>query len=207
MDLFSLEFYRHKELFLENSYPWEALKRLQQYIRSLQGNRIDTRCFPQVYFVNAESIWIGEDVLIEPGAFIQGPCWIGNRCQIRHGAYIRENVVMGDDCVIGHVTEVKHSILLNGVTAPHFNYIGDSILGNGVHLGAGATCANLRFDQKPVRVHWEGRSFPTGLSKLGALIGDRAQVGCHCVLNPGTVLGREACCLPGAQVRETRKLT
>jgi NDP-sugar pyrophosphorylase family protein len=203
MNLFSLENYRHKDLFSDCCYPWESLKYLKNYARSLKGNLIDTSCFPNVYFVNAELIWIGADVVIEPGAYIQGPCFIGDRCQIRHGAYIRGDVVMGDDCTVGHVTEVKHSILLNGVTASHFNYIGDSILGNGVQLGAGAKCANLRFDQKPVRVKWEGQSFDTGLSKLGALIADLAKVGCNCVLNPGTVLGRGALCFPCLQVQGT----
>lgn len=203
MDLFSLENYRYKELFSDCYYPWEALKCLKNYVRSLNENLIDTRCFPNAYFVNAELIWIGEDVVIEPGAYIQGPCFIGDRCQIRHGAYIRGDVVMGDDCTIGHVTEVKHSILLNGVTASHFNYIGDSILGNGVQIGAGAKCANLRFDQKPVRVIWENQSVDTGLLKLGALIADRAKVGCNCVLNPGTVLGRGALCFPCLQVHGT----
>lgn len=203
MDLFSLENYRYKELFSDCYYPWEALNCLKNYVRSLNENLIDTRCFPNAYFVNAELIWIGEDVVIEPGAYIQGPCFIGDRCQIRHGAYIRGDVVMGDDCTIGHVTEVKHSILLNGVTASHFNYIGDSILGNGVQIGAGAKCANLRFDQKPVRVIWENQSVDTGLLKLGALIADRAKVGCNCVLNPGTVLGRGALCFPCLQVHGT----
>lgn len=130
--------------------------------------------------------------MIEPGVYIQGPCIIGKNCVIRHGAYIREGVICGDYCQIGHSAELKHSILLNHACATHFVYVGDSILGNEVNLGAGVKCANLRLDRSEVVVAWNGKRVKTGLKKLGAIVGDRVQIGCNCVLNPGTLIGKES---------------
>ncbi len=199
--LFSLENYVHRNLFSECIYPWDALKRLDVYLRSLKGLKpIDPVLFPQTYLVNAESIFIDEGTVIEPGAYIQGPCVIGKRCQIRHGAYLRGGVLMGDECVVGHATEVKHSILLNYVAAAHFNYVGDSILGNHVNLGAGVKCANVKINSGSVFVHWENRKVDTGLLKLGALIADGVRLGCNCVTNPGTILGRDSICYPALSI-------
>ncbi len=150
--------------------------------------------------VNPEQISIGEGTIIEPGAYIRGPCIIGKNCQIRHGAYIRGNVIIGDHCVVGHATELKHSILLDHAHAAHFAFVGDSILGNGVNLGAGVRCANLRLDGAPVCVQYGEESFSTGMRKLGAVIGDEAQIGCNVVLNPGTCFGKESRCFPGLTV-------
>ncbi|MBS0604788.1 MAG: UDP-N-acetylglucosamine diphosphorylase [Verrucomicrobia bacterium] len=193
---FSLEGYEHMPLFEGCQYPWEALARLEGYLNSLKLGKIEIEIPPAVHLVNPESISIGNGTIIEPGAFIQGPCVIGRNCVIRHGAYIRGNVVTGDSCVIGHDTEVKHSIFLNHASAAHFNYVGDSILGNNINLGAGVKCANLRLDHQPVYVLIHDERINTRLHKLGAIVGDGAQVGCNCVINPGTVLGRNSFCFP-----------
>lgn len=194
--LFSLKEYAHAALFDECKYPWEALQRLEAYLRSLQFGKIEVPIVEGVYLVHPESISIGEGTVIEPGAFIQGPCVIGKHCTIRHGAYLRGNVIVGDGCIIGHDTEVKHSIFLNRVAAAHFNYVGDSILGNGSNLGAGVKCANLRLDHQPISVMVQNEKVDTHLKKLGAIVGDGAQVGCNCVINPGTILGRNSFCFP-----------
>jgi NDP-sugar pyrophosphorylase family protein len=185
---FSLEAYAHKALWLEGEPVWMALKRLKDYFKpgcievELEG----------VHLKNREWISIGEGTVIEPGVMIVGPCIIGKRCQIRHGAYLREHVICGDDCQIGHSAELKHSILLDGASATHFVYVGDSILGNGVNLGAGVKCANLRLDRRQVAV----AGVKTGLKKLGAIVGDRVQIGCNSVLNPGTLIGKESFAYP-----------
>lgn len=193
---FSLEGYAHSMLFSLCEYPWEAFLHLENYLRSFQLEAVQPHLFPHVHFINPESIFIGEGTQIEPGAYIQGPCVIGKNCRIRHGAYIRGFCLTGDHCVIGHNTEVKNSIFLNSVCAAHFNYVGDSILGNGVNLGAGVKCANLRLDRKSVRVDLGYEKIDTGLVKLGAILGDFSHVGCNCVINPGTLLGRNSVCFP-----------
>ena len=193
---FSLENYSHASLFEGCQYPWEALDRLKDYLSSLELGKIEVAIPATVHLVNAHLISIGPGTVVEPGAYIQGPCSIGKNCIIRHGAYIRGNVLIGDSCVIGHDTEVKHSIFFNGAAAAHFNYVGDSILGNGSNLGAGVKCANLRLDHQPICVATAGEKIDTGLLKLGAIIGDGAKVGCNCVLNPGTFLGKNSFCFP-----------
>ncbi len=194
--LFSLGDYAHPSLFSDCIYPWEALSRLGSYLKEVRLAPIKTSLFPHVHFLHPESIWIGEGTEIEPGAYIQGPCLIGKNCRIRHGAYVRGPVITGDGCIIGHDTEVKNVIFFNSVSASHFNYIGDSILGHEVNLGAGVKCANLRLDRKHVIIDWEGQKIDTGRVKLGAIIGDGAQVGCNCVINPGSILGKNVVCFP-----------
>lgn len=193
---FSLDSYSHASLFEGCQYPWEALDHLKDYLRSLELGKIEIDIPSTVHLVDSHLISIGSGTIIEPGAYIQGPCSIGKNCVIRHGAYIRGDVLIGDSCVIGHDTEVKHSIFFNEVSAAHFNYVGNSILGNKSNLGAGVKCANLRLDHQPVFVIAQGERIDTGLHKLGAIIGDGAQVGCNCVLNPGTVLGKNSFCFP-----------
>ena len=141
-------------------------------------------------------ISIGQGSVIEPGAYIQGPCVIGKNCIVRHGAYIRGNVLTGDDCLIGHDTEVKQAILFNKARPAHFAYIGDSILGNGVNLGAGVKCANFKLDHSSIQLNISGKLVATGMRKLGALIGDGSQIGCNSVTNPGTLIGQEVRCYP-----------
>lgn len=193
---FSLEDFPYKELFEGTHYVWEALARLSSFLEKQQLGKIEGKVSESAHLVNPELISIGEGTVVEPGAFIRGPCIIGKNCEVRHGAYIRGNVIAGDDCVIGHATEIKRSILLNHVCAGHFNYVGDSILGNRVNLGAGVKCANLRLDHDTISIHFHGEKFQTHLSKFGAVIGDNAQLGCNCVTNPGTLIGKEAFCHP-----------
>jgi UDP-N-acetylglucosamine diphosphorylase / glucose-1-phosphate thymidylyltransferase / UDP-N-acetylgalactosamine diphosphorylase / glucosamine-1-phosphate N-acetyltransferase / galactosamine-1-phosphate N-acetyltransferase len=193
---FSLEEYSHLSLFEGCEYPWQALEHLESYLKSLKLGNIEVEVPPSAYLIHPESISIGMGTIIEPGAYIEGPCIIGRDCTVRHGAYIRTNVVVGDSCVIGHDTEVKHSIFFNSASAAHFNYVGDSILGHRVNLGAGVKCANLRLDHQTIHVILPHERINTGLHKLGAIVGDGAQVGCNCVINPGTILGRHSFCFP-----------
>ena len=132
---------------------------------------------------------------------IKGPAWIGKNCEIRHGAYIRENVVIGDDCVIGNACELKNAILFNEAAVPHFNYVGDSILGHRAHLGAGVKISNIKLTTGNIFLDKDGMPFDTGLRKFGALVGDRAEVGCNAVLNPGSVLGRGSMVYPNVSWR------
>lgn len=195
-DLFALERYEHKKLFREGQPVWAALTYLEEYLREQKLGKIEIEIPQGVFLERPELIRIGKGTIIEPGAFIQGPCIIGQGCIIRHGAFIRESTVMGNRCVIGHGTETKHSIFLNYAHATHLTYVGDSILGNWVNLGAGVKCANLRLDRKEVVIWLENKKIKTGLKKLGAIIGDRAQIGCNCVLNPGTLFGKESVAFP-----------
>jgi UDP-N-acetylglucosamine diphosphorylase / glucose-1-phosphate thymidylyltransferase / UDP-N-acetylgalactosamine diphosphorylase / glucosamine-1-phosphate N-acetyltransferase / galactosamine-1-phosphate N-acetyltransferase len=141
-------------------------------------------------------VWLHPTVKLPPFAVIQGPAYIGAQCEIRPGAFIRGNVIAGEKCVLGNSSEFKNCLLLDGVQAPHFNYVGDSILGNGAHLGAGAICSNLRLDQGEVTVRLPSGVVGTGLRKFGAILGDKAEVGCNAVLNPGSLLGPRALVMP-----------
>lgn len=192
---FDLEGFPFPELFHETQYPWEALQRLDTFFPRLERKK-DLASYEGVHFVNPDLIFIAEGCTIEPGALITGPCWIGEGCQIRHGAYLRGFVVAGPGAVVGHSTEIKHSILLNGAMAAHFNYVGNSILGRRSNLGAGVKCANLRLDHQEVVIRYKGRKLTTGMKKLGAIVGDEAQLGCNAVTNPGTLIGKKAVCFP-----------
>lgn len=198
--LFELNSFTYRAVFDGCEYAWQALVHLPQYLRSLPLGAIQCVCPEGVFLDHPELISIGEGTVIEPGAYIRGPCVIGRDCQIRHGAYIRGDVLIGDRCVIGHTTEVKHAILLNHAKAAHFAFVGDSILGNDVNLGAGAKCANLRLDGMQVVVRYENMSYPTGLRKFGAIVGDGCQIGCNVVLNPGTIFGRGARSYPAVTI-------
>jgi NDP-sugar pyrophosphorylase family protein len=150
--------------------------------------------------LTGDHIRIGKGVLIEPGALIKSPTIIGDQTEVRHGAYIRGNCLIGRNCVVGHVTEVKNSIFLDGAKAGHFAYLGDSILGNQVNLGAGTKLANLRFIKGEIAVSTPGGQVKTGLRKLGAILGDHAQTGCNSVTNPGTLLGKKSMVIPNTTV-------
>ncbi|MDN3506076.1 MAG: UDP-N-acetylglucosamine diphosphorylase [Simkaniaceae bacterium] len=193
---FDLDGYALKELFKDCRFPWEALARIESFLEKAQLGMIQCPIPEGVTLVNPEKISIGKGTVVEPGAFIRGPCIIGENCQIRHGAYIRGNVITGSDCIIGHATELKSSILLDGACCAHFNYVGDSFLGNRVNLGAGVKLANLRLDNQLIQISDGAEKIPTNLKKLGAILGDGVQIGCNAVLNPATVMGREALCYP-----------
>jgi len=194
--LFNLSTFSHSQLFDSCSYAWEALIILTQYLEKQKLGKIECPIPSGAYLINPEQISIGKGTIIEPGAYIQGPCLIGKECEIRHGAYIRGNVLIGNRCVIGHATEVKKAILLDNVQASHFNYIGDSILGNRVHLGAGVKLANVRFDGKEVNFFEGKEKILTGLKKLGAILGDDTKLGCNAVTNPGTIMEMGSICHP-----------
>lgn len=192
---FSLRKFAHRSLWQEGAFVWSALSKLEAYIKR-QAFKIEIVVPKHVHLQSPELISIGEGTVIEPGVFIQGPCIIGKHCIIRHSAYLRGPVILGDHCAIGHSAEIKHSILLDFASATHLVYVGDSILGNRVNVAAGVKCANLRFDRKGISVVIDDKKVKTGLMKFGAVIGDRSQIGCNTVLNPGTLIGRESICYP-----------
>lgn len=206
-DLFDLTDFAHREIFDKSPYAWTALAHLDEYIGAyfatvgagksriiLQRNVV----VDQGAIIEGQ-VLLGEGTHVEPGAYICGPAIIGANCQIRHGAYLRDSVLLGDDCVVGHATEVKHSILFSHAQAPHFAYVGDSILGNRVNLGAGTRLANWPLrnasiekgsnQETTIKLRIGRRTIDTGLVKLGALLGDDVQVGCNAVTNPGCVVG------------------
>ncbi|NGX61884.1 MAG: Bifunctional protein GlmU [Chlamydiae bacterium] len=195
---FDLTEFAHKALFPEERPVWHALDLLSEYLLSCQLGKIEGEVMSEAHLVDPESISIGKGSVVEAGAYIKGPCIIGENCQIRHGAYLRGNVLTGNGCVIGHATEVKNAIFLDSAAASHFAYVGDSILGNGVNLGAGTKCANLRFDRGLVKVFFEGQWLDTGRKKLGAVFGDQSQTGCNSVTNPGTFLVKETILPPNS---------
>jgi NDP-sugar pyrophosphorylase family protein len=141
-------------------------------------------------------VFIDEGTVVEAGAMIKGPAWIGKNCQIRSGCYIRENVIVGDGCVLGNSCEFKNSILFDECEVPHFNYVGDAILGHKAHLGAGVILSNVRLDRREVIVRHGAEDIATGLRKFSAIVGDRAEIGCNSVINPGSVIGRRCIIYP-----------
>ncbi|MEI9999907.1 MAG: DapH/DapD/GlmU-related protein [Verrucomicrobiota bacterium] len=189
----------HAKLFEGVTQAWEVLPKLAAYL----AEQITPANFGKVigHPVIGEKVFIGRDTVIEPGAYIKGPAWIGANCQIRHGAYIRENVIIGEGSVVGNSSEVKNSILFNHCQVPHFNYVGDSILGTKVHLAAGVIISNLKLTGDFIMLRMEHDVVGTGLRKFGALIGDRVEVGCNAVINPGSILGRHSLIYPGVAWR------
>jgi len=193
-DLFDLTQTRHPALFDGCDHAWDALGRLKAFISANLRPALHNRCDGVAYI--GEAVFIGEGTVVEDGAMIKGPAIIGRNCQIRHNAYIREHVIVGDDCVVGNSCELKGALLFNGCQVPHFNYVGDSILGSKVHLGAGAVLSNVKSLKGNVTVVHDGQKIDTGLRKFGALLGDGAEVGCNAVLNPGSIVGRNAVVYP-----------
>ena len=170
-------------LFAESEYPWDMLPKIKELARKLVNEGIEG------YTLIAEGVLVGENVKIYPNATIEGPTVIGSGTEVRPGAFIRGGVITGENCVIGNSSELKNCILLNKVQIPHYNYIGDSILGNKAHTGAGTICSNLKSDGKNVVVHGD-IEYETGLRKFGGILADGADVGCNSVINPGTVIGK-----------------
>jgi len=198
-DYLDLEQTEHAALFDGVTQAWEILPRLHAYLADkikpeIRGTLIGE---PEI----GENVFIGEGTVVEPGAYIKGPAWIGANCQIRHGAYIRENVIVGAGSVVGNSSELKNSLLFQRCQVPHFNYVGDSILGARVHLAAGVIVSNLKLNGDFITLRMGDTVLTTGLRKFGALIGDGAEVGCNAVLNPGTILGRSSLIYPGVSWR------
>jgi UDP-N-acetylglucosamine diphosphorylase / glucose-1-phosphate thymidylyltransferase / UDP-N-acetylgalactosamine diphosphorylase / glucosamine-1-phosphate N-acetyltransferase / galactosamine-1-phosphate N-acetyltransferase len=198
-DLFDLSQTGHADLFEDCEYAWQALGKLRAYVERNLRPALHNRC-EGVAFIG-ERVFIGEGTVVEDGAMIKGPAIIGRNCQIRHNAYIREAVILGDNCVVGNSTELKNAVLFNDAVAPHFNYVGDSILGCKAHLGAGVVLSNVKSLPGNVTVELEGQPCDTGLRKFGALLGDGAEIGGNAVLNPGAIIGRGAVIYPGVNWR------
>ena len=183
-------------LFASYTYPWEVLPHIGAYIKTL-GPTLD----PEEYIQTGDAIWIHRAAAVAPSASISGPTIICQGADIRPGAYIRANALVGRGAVAGNSTELKNVILFDGAQAPHYNYVGDSLLGHKAHMGAGAITSNLKADHSLVVIRAGDQEWPTGLKKVGALLGDYAEVGCNAVLNPGTVVGRRTNIYPLTMVR------
>ena len=174
----------------ECEYPHEALTKIKDFI---------IECSPMLehfYKEASDDVYIADDAKIWPGASISGPAIIGHKAEIRPGAFIRGNVIIGDGAIIGNSTEVKNTIIFDEAKLPHYNYVGDSIIGFRAHMGAGAIASNLRLDKKEISIRYEGETLNTKLKKIGVFLGDYAEIGCGCVLCPGTIIGREALVYP-----------
>jgi NDP-sugar pyrophosphorylase family protein len=198
-DLFDLSQTEHAALFDGCAFAWEALERIKDYVAANIHPGLHNKCEGRAFI--GERVFIGEGTVVEDGAMIKGPAIIGRNCEIRHNAYIRDHVIIGNGCVVGNSTELKNSILFNQAVAPHFNYVGDSILGHKAHLGAGVVLSNFKSLPGNITVEMEGKPFDTGLRKFGALLGDGAEVGCNAVLNPGSIVGRGSLIYPGVNWR------
>ncbi len=195
-ELFSLENTLAKDYLGSFDYPWQALKGISDFIKEI-GKSLDKDEYSELF----PEVWVHKDTQIAPTAFIGAPCIIGKGTEVRHCAFIRGSALIGDNCVIGNSTEVKNAIIFNNVQVPHYNYVGDSILGYKSHLGAGAVTSNVKSDKTLVKINTENGTIETGLKKFGAMVGDGVEVGCNSVLNPGTVIGKYTNIYPLSRVR------
>lgn len=202
-DFFDLQGQNHEALFAGVNQAWEVLPKIGSYLQKhlKYGSKAKLIGAPVI----GENVFLGEGTIVEPGVYIRGPAWIGKNCEIRHGAYIRENVIAGDGCVLGNSCEFKNCVLLSGAHVSHFSYVGDSVVGRDVNLGAGVILSNYRLDGQTIRVRVSGQVLETGLRKFGAIVGDRASIGCNAVVNPGSLVAKEARILPGTIWRGTGK--
>ena len=199
-DYLDLEHTAHRVLFEHTKNVWEALEKIANYLQFSLRAGFAGELMGKPFI--GPDVFIGEGTIIEHGAMIKGPAWIGANCHVRNGCYIRENVIVGNDAVLGNSCEFKNSILFDGAQVPHFNYVGDSILGYKSHLGAGAILSNVKLDHGEITVEADdGNKVNTGLRKFGAILGDHAEIGCNAVLNPGSIIGRRSVVYPGAMWR------
>ena len=198
-DLFDLAQTEHAALFDGCEFAWEALARLKTYIDANVKPGLHNTTEGTAYI--GKNVFVGEGTVIEDGVMIKGPAIIGRNCQIRHNAYFREHVIVGDNCVVGNSCELKGALLFNNCQVPHFNYVGDSIIGYKAHLGAGVILSNVKSLKGNVTLQHEGKTIDTGLRKFGALVGDGVEVGCNTVLNPGSIIGRKSVVYPGVNWR------
>lgn len=185
------------ELFEGRTYPWEVLPEIKDFILKL-GKTLD----PEEYEYKEGDIWIAKSAKIAPTACINGPAIIGKDTEVRHCAFIRGNAIVGEGCVVGNSTELKNVVIFNCVQVPHYNYVGDAVLGYKSHMGAGSICSNVKSDKQLVVVKDGEEKIETGLKKFGAMLGDHVEVGCGSVLNPGTVIGRNSNIYPLSSVRD-----
>lgn len=194
--LFNLDETIAAKIFQDIVYPWEVLSKIADFIHQL-GESLSLLEYDKA----GEDIWIAKTANVAPTASITGPAIIGKNAEIRHCAYIRGKVIIGEGAVVGNSTELKNVILFNKVQVPHYNYVGDSILGYKAHMGAGSITSNIKSDKTPITISVNGERIDTGLLKMGAILGDYVEVGCNTVLNPGTVVGRESNIYPLSMVR------
>ena len=197
-DLYDLTHTLAASLLENTDYPWEALPKIKEFIVET-GEKLPGDEYDEV----SEHVWIAKDAVIYPNNYIGAPCIIGHRTEVRPGAFIRGSALVGDNCVVGNSTELKNVILFDNVQVPHYNYVGDSILGYKSHMGAGSITSNVKSDKLPVVVKCGEEKIETGMKKIGAMLGDRVEVGCNSVLNPGTVIGRDSNVYPTSCVRGT----
>lgn len=196
-DLYDLSHSLAKDYLSDYTYPWEALAGIKEMVVAL-GNTLDGELYDKV----GENVWISKSAKIYPNNYIEGPCIIGHNTEVRPGAFIRGSVLVGENCVVGNSTELKNCILFDNVQVPHYNYVGDSILGYKSHMGAGSITSNVKSDKTLVVIKsQDGEKIETGRKKVGAMLGDFVEIGCGSVLNPGTVVGRESSVYPLSSVR------
>ena len=195
-DLYDLQETIAVDIFDGLKFPWEVLPKIKDFIIKLGETLPEDR-----YERKGENIWIAKSAKVFPSAYIAGPCIIDEDAEVRHCAFIRGSAIVGKGCVVGNSTELKNVILFNKVQVPHYNYVGDSILGFKAHMGAGSITSNVKSDKTLVVVKSDGENIETGLKKFGAMLGDNVEVGCNSVLNPGTVVGRSTNIYPTSCVR------
>lgn len=195
-ELYDLDHTLAKEYLEQYTYPWEALKGIKDLIISL-GEKLSRDEYDEV----SEHVWVHKTAKVFPSAYLGAPCIIGPETEVRHCAFIRSSALVGANCVVGNSCELKNVILFDHVQTPHYNYVGDSILGYYSHMGAGSITSNVKSDKALVVVHDGGENVETGLKKFGAMLGDYVEVGCNSVLNPGTVIGRNSRVYPTSCVR------
>ena len=196
-DYLDLEHTDHRQLFENAANAWEPLKQIASYLQFRLKPAFNGKLVGKPFVSGA--VFIGKGTVVEHGAMVKGPAWIGEGCQIRNGCYIRENVIVGDGVVLGNSCEFKNCIIFDNAQIPHFNYVGDSILGYKSHVGAGVILSNVKLDHSEITVLTGKGLIPTGLKKFGAILGDKAEVGCNSVLSPGSILGRNTIVYPGCQ--------
>ena len=196
-NLYNLDETIAKDLFEGATYPWEVLPKISAFILQL-GSTLSEEEYEKI----GEDVWIARSATVAPTAYIHGPAIIGKNAEVRHCAFIRGNAIVGECAVVGNSTELKNVVLFNKVQVPHYNYVGDSILGYKAHMGAGSITSNVKSDKKLVVVKDGRERIETGLKKFGAMLGDEVEVGCGSVLNPGTVVGRHSSIYPLSSVRE-----
>lgn len=177
-------------------YPWEALAGISDEIINI-GNSLDKNAYNEI----SPNVWVHQSAVIAPTAYLGAPCIIGKNTEVRHCAFIRGSALVGENCVVGNSVELKNVILFDNVQTPHYNYVGDSILGYKAHMGAGSITSNIKQDRSPVTIKTGGERVKTNLIKFGAIIGDNVEIGCNAVLNPGTIIGRNARIYPLTSVR------
>ena len=197
-ELFDFSHTLAAEMLSKTEYPWEALGKIKELILSV-GPKLAKDEFEEV----SENVWIAKDAKIYPNNYIAGPCIIGHETEVRPGAFVRGSALVGNNCVVGNSTELKNVILFDRVQVPHYNYVGDSILGFMSHMGAGSITSNVKSDKKLIVIRCGEEKIETGMKKIGAMLGDRVEVGCNSVLNPGTIIGRDSNIYPTSCVRGT----